>query len=46
MKNERVFLKKLIQREIGEDEFYEKEMKLKRNKTLPNKLKRNKSEWD
>lgn len=46
MKGERAFLKKLAQREIGEDEFYEKEIKFSKSKKISTKPKRNKAEWD
>ncbi len=47
MKSERAYLKKLAQREMGEDEFYEKERKFTKKKMVikkPKKIKNNK--WD
>jgi hypothetical protein len=47
MKSERAYLKKLAQREMGEEEFYEKERKFTKKKMVvkkPKKIKNNK--WD
>jgi hypothetical protein len=46
MKSERAFLKKLAQMEIGEDEFYEKELKFTKPKKVNNKAKHIKKEWN
>lgn len=47
MKSERAYLKKLAQREIGEDEFYEKERKFTKKKMVIKKPKNiKKDKWD
>jgi hypothetical protein len=47
MKSERAYLKKLAQREIGEDEFYEKERKFTNKKMVVKKPKSiKKDKWN
>lgn len=46
MKSERAYLKKLAQNQIGEDEFYEKQIKTIRSKKIVPKLKKSKNKWN
>ena len=47
MKSERAYLKKLAQREIGEEEFYEREIKYTKKKKVSKNIKKIKKEnWD
>ena len=47
MKSERAYLKKLVKREIGEEEFYEKEIKFAKKKMVTKKPKNiKKDKWN
>jgi hypothetical protein len=46
MKSERAYLKKLAQNVVGEDEFYERELKFSKPKKSVPKVKKSKNNWE
>lgn len=46
MKSERAYLKKLAQNVVGEDEFYERELKSSKGKKIVPKVKKSKNNWN